>query len=150
MGSQAGFIFLFAGIGFITSTLAGFYVGNRLTHILFVSSLGMLSFSGLGAAVYRVLESRVPEFLDFLRDFRLSGENGDLGHGGDVEILDTPAYEQEFSDSSVSEASPKPKYANKKDGNYGDHLVVNNIEIKNEPKLMAEAIRTMLAKDEEA
>ena len=31
---------------------------------------------------------------------------------------------------------------------YGDHLMINNIAIKNEPKLMAEAIRTIMSQDE--
>ena len=31
---------------------------------------------------------------------------------------------------------------------FGDHIIVNNVTLKNEPKIMAAAIRTMLAKDE--
>ena len=31
---------------------------------------------------------------------------------------------------------------------FGDHILVNKVKIKNEPKLIAQAIRTMLSKDE--
>ena len=149
MANLAGFIMIFSVTGFIISTVSGFFAGNRIGHILLVSSLGTLSFSGLGAGVYKVIESRVPEFLELLQDMRFSGSAGGDGGEDDVAILDTPAFEQEMGESSFAGESA-PKAPRRKDGNFGDHLVVDNIEIKNEPKLMAEAIRTMLARDEDA
>jgi hypothetical protein len=43
---------------------------------------------------------------------------------------------------------PNPKNEKPKNGKFGDHIMIDNIPIKNEPKLMAEAIRTIMAQDD--
>jgi hypothetical protein len=92
---------------------------------------------------YKVLESRVPEVFELFApppgvgssddDLTLSDGDADADAGDGMLIgddVDAPAAAAEDT--------------NKR---FGDHLIVDKIKIKNEPKLMAEAIKTMLAKD---
>lgn len=148
MNSQLGFIIFFAVLAFITSISSGFYVGNRFGHILFVASIGVLFFCALGLGVYRVLQDKVPEVLDVFSNLGsgASSEEQELnefvgGEGGE--------YSQNLDGGSMPMADEKP-VVRKKNDKFGDHLIIDNIEIKNEPKLMAEAIRTMLARDEDS
>lgn len=155
MGLNVIFIAGFAGTGLLVSLFAGFYVGNRITYISFVSLLSSLSFAVLGFGVYKILEIKVPEFLSYLSG--LSGalatgsggysEEGDpsgMGMGGNLD-------EMEGGDVSDSlDTGPSVSLSDSgKSGKFGDHIMVDKIAIKNEPKLMAEAIRTMMSKDDE-
>lgn len=75
-------------------------------------------------------------------------EGGDRhSHSGHGDIdTSTPHFDSPGSaDEMRAAASGIPR---KKADKFGDHIIVENIAIKNEPKLMAEAIRTMLAKDD--
>lgn len=121
-------------------------------HIFLVAGIGAMIFGGLGFGVYTVFEKKVPEFLDFLSElgggmgFRQSNLDP-YSVGGeassDNEIKLTKGDESMSSDFGGSAPSPKVK-----DGKYGDHIMINNIAIKNEPKLMAEAIRTIMSQDD--
>ncbi len=154
---QVGFVIGFALLGAIISTVCGFLVGNRITYILFVSGISTLSFGGLGIGVYTVLEKKVPEFLEFL---------GEISFGGMSFSRGSDEYDDSHSDGMSADggmtaeslgvqtdAEPTAHdimQAKIKSGKFGDHIMVDKIAIKNEPKLMAEAIRTMLAKDDPA
>jgi hypothetical protein len=149
------FILIFAGIGFAVSFTAGFMVGNRITYILFVSFLSTLAFGGLGFGIYSVLEKKVPEFLEFLRG--LAGLVSEGGAGSEEFATDRnfSVGDSEFGDESSGIESGmdldgrEKILAGAKSGKFGDHIMVDKIAIKNEPKLMAEAIRTMMAKDDD-
>lgn len=110
-------------------------------------------FGGLGFGIYSLLEKKVPEVLDFL--YELGGGSGyirskdDIYTGGksdtsDAEIKLTKSDEPMDTDFGGG-GIPTPKV---KDGKFGDHIMISNIAIKNEPKLMAEAIRTIMSQDE--
>ncbi len=153
---QVGFIIGFAVLGALISTVCGFLVGNRMTYIFFVSGLSTLSFGGLGFGVYSVLEKKVPEFLEFLGEISFGGFSFSREHSEyDESSADGMATEGGFSGDELG-ASAQPESAHDimqaqiKSGKFGDHIMVDKIAIKNEPKLMAEAIRTMLAKDDPA
>lgn len=136
------------------SGTCGVITGNRILHIIFVSGIGSLIFGGLGFGIYMVLENKVPEFLDFLAEigggigFRRSSSNDSMAASGnyssDNEIKLTKNDESMSSDFGGGDI-PSHKA---KDGKFGDHIIINNIPIKNEPKLMAEAIRTIMSQDE--
>jgi hypothetical protein len=122
-------------------------------HIFLVASIGALIFGGLGFGVYTVFEKKVPEFLDFLAElgggigFRRSSGDSYSGAGdysSDSEIKLTKSDESMSSDFGGGDIP----HAKTKDGKFGDHIVINNIAIKNEPKIMAEAIRTIMSQDE--
>ncbi|TGK60116.1 hypothetical protein EHQ27_08355 [Leptospira wolffii] len=155
MNLQIGFLALFALIGLAVSLVCGFMVGNYFSHILFITFLSTVGMAGFGFGVYSILEMKVPEFLDFLRNvsgaYVPEGEEGaEGGRGSYSEHTDVDTSTVNFdSPTSADEiraaASGIPR---KKADKFGDHIIVENIAIKNEPKLMAEAIRTMLAKDD--
>ncbi|TGN19216.1 hypothetical protein [Leptospira idonii] len=153
---QLGFLVGFAILGTLISTVCGFLVGNRITYILFVSAISTLAFGGLGFGVYTVLEKKVPEFLEFLQGISLGGfgsSEGDYeGEEGGSFASGSESGSVSGDDFGVQTAAGDPamdaKLAMAKSGKFGDHIIVDKIAIKNEPKLMAEAIRTMLAKDD--
>jgi hypothetical protein len=126
-------------------------------HIFLVSGIGSLIFAGLGFGVYSILEKKVPEFLDFLSE--LGGGSGSGFRHSSVDSYSTGSTSNYPSDGEIKLAKaddsmssdfaggdiPTPKM---KDGKFGDHIMISNIAIKNEPKLMAEAIRTIMSQDE--
>ncbi len=157
MNLQVLFIAVFAVIALIVSPICGFLAGNQVGHIILVSILSTLAFAVFGFGVHAILEMKVPEFLDFLSN--LTGEfssssSGDEGSGGSgFRDYSSQAGDSEFATASADGPSSSEVFASatpkrQKNGNFGDHIMVENIAIKNEPKLMAEAIRTMLAKDD--
>ena len=102
--------------------------------------------AGLGAGVYQILEQRVPEFLDLFRGelFTADASTGDydldsLEEGGSFDEDEAMAAEMD------ADAEPASATENKV---FGDHIMVGDIQLKNEPRLMAAAIQTLLAKDD--
>lgn len=142
MNLMMKFIGIFAVIGMILSVTFGIVGGNRIFSLILTAVLCSAMSGGLGAGTYKVLEQRVPEFLEM---FQPAYEEGDLelgdegGYEGDD--LDAEGYGARDGDDSVNEAAADTKQ-------FGDHIIVDKIKIKNEPKLIAEAIKTMLAKDD--
>ncbi|GBF50512.1 hypothetical protein LPTSP4_20380 [Leptospira ryugenii] len=150
---QIGFVLFFAVLGCLISSTCGFLVGNRFTYISFVTLLSSIAFGGLGFGIYYVLESRVPEFLEFVSTFSLAGLGGGSEESGFEEgetsgFASEPSGIDDYGVASVAPPEMDPSLARAKSGKFGDHIVIDKIAIKNEPKLMAEAIRTMLAKDD--
>jgi len=148
----------FFALGLLVSTISGFLVGNRVTHIAFVSTISSLAFAAMGFGIHYILELKVPEFLEILSGIESKKESSaDGGASNSHSPNFRPSSSSADSGASVDiksddlgveiSRSPKEKV---KDGKYGDHIIVENITIKNEPKLMAEAIRTMLSKDDDA
>ncbi|AVQ12102.1 Uncharacterized protein XB16_1774 [Leptospira santarosai] len=153
MNLQILFIGVFAFVALVVSTFCGFLIGNNFGHILLVAVLSMVAFSIFGFGVHAFLEKKVPEFLDFLSNFGegfspVASASGNVGGGYDYTSHTGDAESSSGGESPNEEmfvaAASKPQ----KNGNFGDHIMVENIAIKNEPKLMAEAIRTMLARDD--
>ncbi|MGJ4746589.1 hypothetical protein ACQV5M_09555 [Leptospira sp. SA-E8] len=156
MNLQIGFLGLFSFLGLIISLVCGIMVGNYIGHILFITFLSTVGMAVFGFGVYSVLASKVPEFLELLNNFTgayTRGEEDGLeggGRGSYSEHADMDTSTAHFDSPSNADeiraaASGIPR---KKADKFGDHIIVENIAIKNEPKLMAEAIRTMLAKDD--
>lgn len=157
MGLSILFIATFASIGLVVSMIAGFMAGNRVSYILFVSLVSSLSFAGLGFGIYQILEKKVPEFLNFLSTLtggtsESNDENeGFADSGAEVHTRSTELDSgTDFTESSMEDIQEKDKILQQaKSGKFGDHLVVDKIAIKNEPKLMAEAIRTIMSRDDD-
>lgn len=134
------FTAVFAFLGLIVSLSAGFLVQNRITYILWLGIICMILSGMLGAAVYRILELKVPEFLDLLRG-GISGFSGSGAEGSSSQDSEgLSAASEAYEGSSEFDESAKPDV-------FGDHIIVNKVKIKNEPKLIAQAIQTMLARD---
>jgi len=144
-------------LAFLVSSVFGILVGNRLTYILFVSSLSSVVFAGLGFGIYSVLQKKVPEFLEFLEgvvwsDFRLGGrgeESYEAELGASSSMVGASSGGMDSGGGSYGGASDvMTSRSTSKPTKVGDTLVIDKIVLKNEPKLMAEAIRTVLAKDD--
>ena len=136
----------FAIVGLIISTSFGFVGGNRLLPLIMTSVVCTILSGGVGVGVYKTLELRVPEMLEI---FRL--EDGYLAEEGDALDLSDEGYSDDQLEeaalggvSAAGEDSPVPSETKA----FGDHIIVENIPIKNEPRLMAAAIKTLLARDE--
>lgn len=156
MNLQIGFLGLFSFLGLIISLVCGIMVGNYFGHIALITFLSTVGMAVFGFGVHYVLASRVPEFLELISNFTGAniGREEDGLEGGSrhtySEHTDLEASNSNFDSSNTADeiraaASGIPR---KKADKFGDHIIVENIAIKNEPKLMAEAIRTMLAKDD--
>lgn len=136
----------------IITITCGFITGNRMNHIFLVSIIGSLTFGGFGLIIYMILEKKVPEFLEYLSGISMAGgfgmDSGDFSesgssNSGDIKLQATSNLSSDMGGSGTGNYKEQVK-----DGKYGDTIYVNNIAFKNEPKLMAEAVRTILAQDE--
>lgn len=153
MGLFPKFMIVFALTGLIVSLSVGLIAGNRLTHVLVTSFICTAIGGALGAGVYKTLEMRVPEALALLQGGALSEGNID---GEFVPVSeDDLAGESGYGDDSdeMAEVNAQGGEATARSGGnqeFGDHIIVNDVKIKNEPKLMAKAIQTMLSRDEDS
>lgn len=152
------FITGFTLVGLLISLLAGFLFGNRLFSVLITAFVCAIVSAFVGAGVYKILEMRVPEFLELFQGLgrAYSGDSSEFNSDGDESNLEARGgLEAEggmaFADDTSSiPVDTLPGHSNIPDKAqvFGDHILLNNIMIKNEPKIIASAIRTMLAKDD--
>ncbi|MCB1308387.1 MAG: hypothetical protein KDK30_09420 [Leptospiraceae bacterium] len=144
MALMLKFVGGFAIVGLLLSVVFGILGGNRIVPLVVTAVVCSLLSGGLGAGTYKILEQRVPEFLDLLR-----GEGGmDSADSGSLDLsLDDDGEEGEY-EADVEEGAAAAADQGAESKSFGDHIIVDKIKIKNEPKLMAEAIRTMLSKDD--
>lgn len=145
------FIIAFSVTGLAISLGFGFWSGNSLTHVLVTALICTILSAAIGAGVFQTLKSRVPEVLEI---FEFSG----AGSAEDVDVEEPASYagesglETEDIGADSIDAEPVAT-ADESEGagkaqNFGDHLLVENVKIKNEPKLMAQAIKTLLGKED--
>ncbi len=165
MGLLIKFAAGFGILGLVVSLLFGFIGGNRPTAVVITAVICAVLGGGLGAGVYKVLEARVPEILSAfesgagseatasLRDAeRARAALEDEGDSGGLRESDEYGAGQERAgddDEGPVAREVAATGATSADGSksYGDHIIINKVKIKNEPKLMAAAIRTMLTKE---
>lgn len=153
MKAKIGLFFFL--LGFVISAICGTIVGNKIGYIAIVSSISGLVLVVVSLLLYKILQVKVPEFIEFLENFSsnyYSAEDyeeyeEDEGAAETIEDYAARQTTKEHEQPQVVSTSSEPK---KKEKTSPDVLTIDNITIKNEPKLMAEAIRTMLASDEAA
>lgn len=158
MGAMLKFAAGFGVTALIISLAFGFLGGNHPVSAIVTAIVCGLIGAGIGAGVYRFLQMRVPEILDAFQkgpetstaapeDYEPLESAQDFGGGSpaDAGSMDEPPVASPvITSAGIGPAvSSAPATAA-----FGDHILVNKIKIKNEPKLMAAAIRTLLAKDE--
>lgn len=137
MGLLAKFAIAFAVLGLLVSIIAGFVGGNRVTPLVITAIVCAVIAGAAGIGSYKVLERRVPEVFDLFQQSEFVSDSSDDELSLADEGEDALGLEDEEPAMAAAPAS----------GKFGDHIIVEKIKIKNEPKLMAEAIKTMLAKD---
>jgi hypothetical protein len=126
-------------------------VGNKPDYVIPLSMISTLIFGALGFGVHQVLKTRVPEFFEIFHGLESSSEMGsDISDSfGSDESSSFGADSSSYSgvgfsggDSASQSSGPKPR-----NGVFGDHIIIDKIAIKNEPKLMADAIRHLMSQD---
>jgi hypothetical protein len=148
----------FGIIGLLISLIFSLFSKNPVFVILtniFVSTIVSVI---IGIVVFFILKQKVPEILEVFEgdssSFRSYKEQEEESFEGEYDYSSDTLETSESlnlasSDDTTDEVQPiKIDTSGEKTKHFGDHIVVDKITIKNEPKLMAEAIRTMLSKDE--
>ncbi|MFN3245597.1 MAG: hypothetical protein ACK42K_02770 [Leptonema sp. (in: bacteria)] len=148
----------FGIIGLLISLIFSLFSKNPIFVILtniFVSTIVSVI---IGIVIFFILKQKVPEILDVFEgdssSFRSYKEQEEENFEGEYDYSSDTLETSESlnlasSDDTTDEIQPiKIDTSGEKTKHFGDHIVVDKITIKNEPKLMAEAIRTMLSKDE--
>lgn len=145
MGLMLKFAAAFAALGLVISVAFGFLGGNRWTAVVTTALLCTVFSAGLGVGVLKVLEARVPEFLAIFE----GGIVLDEENAPDASDFANDAGEDVFGGGAEAGMGEAAAAAAGDSKHFGDHILVNKVKIKNEPRLMAAAIKTMLARDEE-
>jgi len=148
----------FGIIGLLISLIFSLFSKNPIFVILtniFVSTIVSVI---IGIVIFFILKQKVPEILEVFEgdssSFRSYKEQEEENFEGEYDYSSDTLETSESlnlasSDDTTDEVQPiKIDTSGDKTKHFGDHIVVDKITIKNEPKLMAEAIRTMLSKDE--
>jgi len=148
----------FGIIGLLISLIFSLFSKNPIFAILtniFVSTIVSVI---IGIVIFFILKQKVPEILEVFEgdssSFRSYKEQEEENFEGEYDYSSDTLETSESlnlasSDDTTDEVQPiKIDTSGEKTKHFGDHIVVDKITIKNEPKLMAEAIRTMLSKDE--
>lgn len=156
------FILVFGSFGFFLSLLTGIVAGVSFGSVVLRAFIFLLVFSALGFGLHFLFEFRMPEVLEVLTgqsgddelEAAADAEDLDVGEGGAVTASEGEGGESYTGGGAVGLGDSSPAGARnlegeKKSGVFGDHILVEGVKIQNEPKLMAEAVRTMLAKDDE-
>jgi len=148
----------FGIIGLLISLIFSLFSKNPIFAILtniFVSTIVSVI---IGIVIFFILKQKVPEILEVFEgdssSFRSYKEQEEENFEGEYDYSSDTLETSESlnlasSDDTTDEVQPiKIDTSGEKTKHFGDHIVVDKITIKNEPKLMAEAIRTMLSNDE--
>ena len=158
----------FAVAGFVFSFITGFVTGISFSVVILRSVITMLIFSFLGYAAVIILRKYVPEIYEMLsmqedsgqaeavdqrgrneesfprseETFESAKESGDSsGFTG----LDDQSYERLTSAQNQDSGSDFDVAA----GKMGNHIIMQDQFSGYEPKLIADAVRTMMSKDKE-
>ncbi len=159
------FSLFFGIIALILSIIIGLFTGNDI-GIVFIRALIMtIAFMVLGYVIIFIVQKFVPEMLGVVG-------SGEPMREGDVQVNSGPVASEIISDDMVQEdvleggegiseggedeSVPLVDDTLKRDSfnigeeerKLGKHIVVDESNIKYEPKIMADAIRTMLKRDE--
>ncbi len=154
---------IFSVIALVFSVMAGLG-GGVPAGVVFIRALIIVPvFFCIGFGVFFVMKNYVPELYDLLN--RTKAVSDDIEHGGmegtdiekGIDVEPVPSANPEFTeftekdydrlstvnDSGVDEALNMPG------AKLGKHIIVENQLNGYEPKIMAQAIRTMMSKDKD-
>ncbi len=151
-----------AAFGIIALTLSfilGLLAGNGFGFVLLRSLILCLVFAGIGFGAIVVLRRFVPEFIEVIEGSIVSNPESE-----DVDVGETapPSSESELPAEEGEEPSGEKQFQplGKDDfmrvsvgpsvgeGKLGKHFVDEKKTVKYEPKIIADAIRTMIRRDE--
>lgn len=167
---------LFGVIALIFSIIIGLLTGIKWNIVLLRSFILMILFAAIGFGVCVILRKFVPEVYDFMASVA-SLNTGEVGEEPEIDVvsdetraaaaeseyveaapIDTsaaPSATNEFRELDKDElahyttASEEKSAVNTKAGKLGKHILETEKITKYEPKIMAQAVRTMMSKDKE-
>jgi hypothetical protein len=172
---KAGLLFGFCAL--IMSLLTGILMGIKIDTVLIRSFIITVVFSGIGIGAFAVLRRYVPEVYELLASVSLPGRD-DAGESGGDQKFEYKKNEPGSEDMPMTEAQPgagetKPPTSetsfneldndmmthytttpgqtvgvNTATGKLGKHVLKTEKLSKYEPHLMAQAVRTMMSKDQ--
>jgi hypothetical protein len=167
---------LFGFIALILSFIIGLLTGIKWNIVLLRSFILMILFAAIGFGVCAILRRFVPEVYDIMASIA-SLKAGEVNGETDIEMgadsTPSPAAESEYIETApvdkpsiplpadefreldkdglaqFSTASEGESAVNTKVGKLGKHILEKEKLTKYEPKIMAQAVRTMMSKDKE-
>lgn len=159
---KSGIIFCFTAL--ILSIIAGL-AGKVSGGIIFYRSLIIIPFFfGAGYGIMMIIKKFVPEIYEILTSMKQTGEETaikDEEISIDTAVMDdaasTEKADQEFSEFTEKDYdrlqtindSGLDSSLNPADGKLGKHVIIENHLSGYEPRVMAQAIRTMMSKDKD-
>jgi hypothetical protein len=153
------FSVVFAVIALILSGIIGLFAGNNIGLVVIRSMIMTIVFMILGYGVIFIIQKFVPEILGIVgSDEPLPSDEVQIDseavaseiNGDEIVQEDAPDFGEDDSVPLV-DSTLKKDYFNigkEEEGKLGKHIIVDESKIKYEPKIMADAIRTMLKRDE--
>jgi hypothetical protein len=151
---------LFSGIALVLSILAGLIGSVPFGMIIFRSLIIIPLFFFVGFGLFIIVKSFIPEVYDAILNFNRtdeydSDENTEMSsdEGIEGENLEEEGFKElTENDYDKVQSTKKDNVIDTSGGKLGKHIIVNsksNPAFGYEPKIMAEAIRTMMSKDED-
>ncbi|MCB1202030.1 MAG: hypothetical protein KDK41_15375 [Leptospiraceae bacterium] len=147
-----------AVVGAIVALLASLFAGANWVAWLYRPVLAAVFMGILGFAIHFILKSTAPEIVEVFSENPPVQEEGSTTDNAETENTEeTNLSESEFKDTSYDDSdamlrssSQTPRRANK-DVVAGDgEIVVEGVKLKNEPKVMAEAIKHLMDQDDDS
>lgn len=159
---------IFAAAGFALSFITGFAAGISFSVVIIRSIITALVFSFIGYSAVIIFRKYVPEVYEIISNPEESdqadandqrGEDGDNFTRDDDTFVSMEEAEDDsgftgFDDKSYERLSSVQDQGlnselNVSEGKMGKHIIVKDQFNGYEPKLMADAVRTMMSKDKE-
>ncbi|MCX7678578.1 MAG: hypothetical protein N2316_05115 [Spirochaetes bacterium] len=150
---------LFGIIALFVSFVLGLFAGNSVGFVLLRSLMLSLLFACIGFGAVFVLRKFVPEFIEVIENnisTRTAEEEIDIS--SDIAAPESTVSQSVEEGVKISETkfeplgkddfmrvSTAPSFS---EGKLGKHFIDEKKKIKYEPKIIAEAIRTMIRRDE--
>ena len=149
---------VFGIIALLLSIIIGLFTGNDVGLVIIRSMIMTIAFVVIGYGVIFIVQKFVPEMLSLEgSDEPVQVEDVQIDSEAVVPEINGDEVVEEMPDSGEDDSVPlvdstlKKDYFNigEEEGKLGKHIIVDESKIKYEPKIMADAIRTMLKRDEE-
>ena len=140
-----------AVLAFMASLGASFFSGAVISVIIVRLIAAIFIFAAMGYCIGYVLTKYVPEILAIFKiDREEDLDSGMINEGGegeiDLEAEDGSSFTEMRADE-LSHVSGDESF-DPSEGKLGRHIIDTEDAMQYEPKLMAEAVRTMMSKDE--
>jgi len=148
------FVLVFGIIGFFLSFITGLISGIQFGTIVIRAIIFMLVFASVGFGFFQLFNWKFQEILE-----ESSQDSKEFSNGESLDAVPADTAINDDDEEIAHEEKPPEiptehqaynldSGAKKTSGHFGDHIMVQGIKIENEPKLMASAIRTLMAKDD--